>query len=240
MGKAKILTIAGLGTGNPELVSFAAVNSAKRSDLVLLPRANPEKSGVAEKIILAHVPELKYHTLTFPMILDISERNSLIKSQLENLRHELQVASEIFFAVIGDSSLYSTGKYLCESLRDLNLDFELRLIPGISAHSVAAACARKFLAAGDEILAIIPGTAEVSKIARALENSDCVAIYKPTALGNIREIINPELWEISRVDYAGLPNEKIFHGEAALENIHAYLSILLLSKMSKKFVKCLD
>ncbi len=222
------LIIAGLGTGNPNLITLSVLDKIKNSDLIIIPRSDLNKSGVAEKIILTHFPDLKFKNIFFPMILDSEKRDSIIKTQLENLRSDFENANTIFFPVIGDSTLYSTGAYLYDVFKTINADLELEFIPGISAHSAACAAAKKFLALGDEIFTIIPGTADPEKIKNALENSDSAAIYKPTAL---KLKINPDDWsQIIRVDYAGLENEKIFTGEKALENINAYLSILILKK----------
>ena len=80
----------------------------------------------------------------------------------------------------------------------------------------------------DEILSIIPGTADPEKIKSTLQNSNCAAIYKPTAIKNIKELIT-KYEKIIRVDFAGIPDkEKIYEGEKALENINEYLSIILL------------
>ena len=223
------LVISGIGSGNPDLITLEALNALNNSDLILIPRSNPDKIGVAENIINFHKPDANYCVINFPMILDSQKRDSQIKSQLENLRSHWENAKKIFFPVIGDSSLYSTGAYLHKIFLELVSDLELEMIPGISAHSVASSCAKKFLALGDEIFTIIPGIADSEKIKNILRYSDSVAIYKPTAL-NI-DVINPSEWtEIIRVDYAGLQNEKIFYGENALKNINAYLSILLLKK----------
>ena len=142
----------------------------------------------------------------------------------------MREAEKIFFPVIGDSVLYSTGAYLVEELQKFFPELEIEFIPGISAHSLAFACAKKFMAMSEEIFCVIPGTADIEKILRALKFTDSAAIYKPTALKDkkIFDFIKNKFSEIIRVDFAGLPNEKIFEGSEALENIDEYLSILLL------------
>ena len=83
----------------------------------------------------------------------------------------------------------------------------------------------------DEILSIIPGTANHGKILNVINNSDVIAIYKPSAIKNLSEIINTRNFKkIIRVDHAGFDDEKIFTGSEALKNIHEYMSVILLWK----------
>ena len=228
-----LLTIAGLGPGSPELVTIEALNSARDSDLIIVPRSRENSQGVAEKIILTHLPERELTKILFPMIHDSNKRDEIILTQLMKIKARLDDASKIFFPVIGDSMLYSTGAYLLDSLRKIHSDIECRFIPGVSAQSLAASCAKRFLAMSDEILTIIPGTADPLKIKRALELADRAAIYKPGSCPDLANIIHESgsFTKIIRVDFAGIPDkEKIYEDNEALTNINNYLSIILLWK----------
>ena len=225
------LIIAGVGPGDSGLVTLNAIREAEDSDMILVPRSKIHEQGLAEKIIAHHLPNRKLTPLLFPMTRDSARRDEIISSQLESIRAEIESSAKIFFPVIGDSVLYSTGAYLIEAMRKI-LSVDVRFIPGISAYSLASSCAKKFLAMSDEILTVIPGTASPEKISAALEHSDSAAIYKPSAIRDIRKLIDPEKFrEIIRVDFAGIPErEKIFYGESALEGVDEYLSVILLKR----------
>ena len=140
-------------------------------------------------------------------------------------------AETIVLPVIGDSTLYATGFYLYELWKELVPELELVLLPGISAHCLAAAKSGHFLAMGQEILTIVPATAEPEKIAAALKATDAAAVYKPVALREqLRHVVESAgPWaRILRIDRAGLPDQKIYEGSAALDPAEEYLSILLL------------
>ena len=224
--------ITGLGTGNPNLITLEAINTAEISDVILFPCSNEKKlTGVAEKILLNFVKPKKFFRIFFPMIKNSNERDKIIFNQIIEIKSELENSKQIFFPVIGDSLLYSTGAYLIDTMKKIFDDVEVNFISGISAHSLAAACAKKFLAMSDEILTIIPGTAKPEKISNALKTSDTIAIYKPSALKNIKEVIKSaeSYKKIFRIDYAGIPDkEKIYEGYEALENVNEYLSIIIL------------
>ena len=222
------LIIAGIGPGSPGLVTFDAIHEAEMSGMIIVPRSNINEPGIAEKVIARFLPERTLTPVLFPMTRDSQRRDEAVYSQLEAMRQEIESARRIFFPVLGDSMLYSTGAYLLEAMRKI-IPVNAIFIPGISAHSLAASCAKRFLAMSDEILTIIPGTAEPEKISSALEHSDTAAIYKPSAVHNLREIIDPEKFcGILRVDYAGDPErEHVIHGAEALGEC-GYMSVLLL------------
>lgn len=224
------LIIAGIGPGKPELITIEAINQAKSSDVIIIPRSHDNVQSVSEKIILQNIHGSIITYITFPMIYDEQQRNNLIFSQLLKAKPKWEHAHKIFFPVIGDSTLFSTGAYLFEAFKKIIPDIDIEFIPGVSAHSLAAACAKKFVAQSDEILTIIPGTADRNKIQKALSLSDTVAIYKPTAIRNLHELTEG-FHHIIRVDFAGIPErEKIYTGLEALHNIKEYLSIILLWK----------
>ncbi|MCR5347756.1 MAG: precorrin-2 C(20)-methyltransferase [Fretibacterium sp.] len=225
------LIVAGVGPGAPELVSPAALRAAQRADLLLLPCSHDGRPSVAGGAIQAESLSVPTARLIFPMTRDAGARDAELKKQLEALRPQWEKAGTVVLPVIGDAALYATGAYLCDVWRELEPDLELELIPGISAHSLAAACARRFLALGEEILSIIPGTASPGRIEAALRASGVTALYKPSALGDsLRDVVmRAGPWRgIVRVDRAGLPEERVLKGDEALRPVEEYLSVLLL------------
>ena len=136
-------------------------------------------------------------------------------------------------SVIGDSALYATGAYLYDVWKELVPDLELVLVPGVSAHSLASSCARRFLALGEDVLCVVPGTAEPGRIEATLRAADAAALYKPSALGDgLRPLVlRAGPWrETVRVDRAGLPDERILSGDEALAAAEEYLSVLLIPR----------
>jgi len=223
--------VAGVGPGDPDLVTTGALRAIRSAGLVLSPHSRAERASVAEAAVRAHIPELETAPVVFPMTSDAQKRDAELKAQLKALRPRWEHAETIVLPVIGDSTLYATGFYLYELWKELVPGLELVLLPGISAHCLAAAKSGHFLAMGQEILTIVPATAEPEKIAAALKATDAAAVYKPVAL---REQLRPVVesagpWaRILRIDRAGLPDQKIFEGSAALDPAEEYLSILLL------------
>ena len=216
------IIIAGLGPGDCGLLSVSALKSAQDADVIIVPGAH------AERIMKHYVPDMKILRIDFPMTRDADTRDTYIRTQLEALRSDWEGAGAVFFPVIGDAMLYSTGAYMLEAMRELVPDIEAEFIPGISAHSLAASCAKRFLAQGEDIFTIIPGTTDEERVRSALAVCDCAAVYKPTALHNLRELALG-FNKIVRVDYAGCPDlERITEGIEALDNIDEYMTVILL------------
>lgn len=223
--------VAGVGPGDPGLVTVGALKLIERADLVLSPHSHAERSSVAELAVRPHLPDLKTTPVLFPMTGDAASRDASLKAQLEELRPQWQNAETVVLPVIGDSTLYATGFYLYELWKQLVPELELELLPGISAHCLAAAKSGSFLAMGSEILAVVPATAPRERIVAALKATDAAAVYKPCALrGQLRAAVEEAgPWKkMLRIDRAGLPDQKIFAGGAALEPAAEYLSVLLL------------
>ncbi|MBQ7560431.1 MAG: precorrin-2 C(20)-methyltransferase [Synergistaceae bacterium] len=219
--------IAGVGPGHVDYITIAALNAAKDSDLIIIPRSNMNNSGMAEHVISQLMPGREIIPLYCPMIKDEAKRDKIILEQLE--KFALNESQKIFFPVIGDSVLYSTGAYFIKSIKKL-FTCEINFIPGISAHSLASSIAKRFLAMKDEIFSVIPGTADSDKIKSALETCGSAAIYKPSAITDTKFLLEiSRKWEVIRVDYAGIPeHEKILTGSDALNNLNNYMSIILL------------
>lgn len=231
------LIVAGVGPGDPGLVTGTALRAAEGADLVLAPCSREGKPSVAGEALRANLPSIALTPLVFPMIQDAARRDASLREQLQGLRPQWEGAGTVVLPVIGDSALYATGAYLHGVWRELVPDLELELIPGVSAHSLAASCARRFLALGEEVLCVIPGTADRERIKAALLASDVAALYKPSALGEgLRDLVNGAgPWgEMVRVDRAGLadtpagPGERVLWGDEALNRPDEYLSLLLL------------
>ncbi|MBR1672929.1 MAG: precorrin-2 C(20)-methyltransferase [Fretibacterium sp.] len=224
------LIIAGVGPGDPALVPPAVVSAAREADLVLEPRSHDGKPSVAGAALRANLSGLELTPLTFPMVRDAERRDAALLEQLLAIRPKWEDAATALLPVIGDSALYATGAYLHDVWRTLT-PLELELIPGISAHSLAASCAGRFLALGEEVLCVVPGTAPRERVEAALRAADVAALYKPSALGDdLREVVTRAgPWrDVVRVDRAGLSDERVLVGDEALNRPDEYLSLLLL------------
>ena len=89
------IIIAGVGPGKADLISLAAVNAAKESDLILVPRSG-NGVGVAEKVISQNVPDKLKFEIFFPMIKDSVRRSEIIREQISKLKSQLEKAIQFY------------------------------------------------------------------------------------------------------------------------------------------------
>ena len=183
----------------------------------------------------------RYRTLALLMVVagGVTAAIDFIYAIITVLRHAGDVtkiylicfAVSVVLPVIGDSALYATGSYLFDAWKKIVPDLELSLVPGISAHQLAASRIGSFLAMGEDVFSVIPCIDDREGIVAALRRADSAALYKPCILREkLAEVVaEAGPWgRMARIDRGGLADEKIYEGAAALEPAEEYLSILLL------------
>lgn len=119
----------GLGPGNPDLVTLAAIKALKASRIVFVP------GKLAEKLVL---PYAKAHILDFPMIKDKSELSKLWEKNAGIVADEARKGM-VSFAVLGDPNVFSTFSHLKRTIMIKNPDIEITTIPGVSSITAQAA-----------------------------------------------------------------------------------------------------
>ncbi|MCL2684455.1 MAG: precorrin-2 C(20)-methyltransferase [Synergistaceae bacterium] len=226
-----ILYGVGVGPGDPDLVTMGALRVLDGVDVVFVPVASKGSGSVAGEIYAKLNPARKTYPFVFPMTEDAPGRDAQILRQIEEYSDLWREAESVALPVIGDAALYATVSYLYSAWRGICPALELRLLPGISAHSLASCAAGEFMALGEERIAILPGSADFSKLTEAMSSCDCAALYKPSALrGDLTRLIDETgPWgRAVRVHRAGLPEQRIVRGDQAKSPTDDYLSVLLL------------
>jgi len=119
----------GLGPGNPDLLTLAAIKALKESRKVYVP------GKLAEKLVS---PYAKARILDFPMIQDKKELSKLWEKNAGIVAVEAK-NKMVSFAVLGDPNVFSTFSHLKRTIEEKYPDIEITTIPGVSSITAQAA-----------------------------------------------------------------------------------------------------
>ena len=153
----KVLTIAGVGPGDPSLLTLAAVDAIQESTVVSYPVSTRGGDSLAEKIASKWITkDKKKLPLHFPMVDDKNTLKSAWRVAGRELMKMVDKGERVVFLAQGDISLFSTGSYLSKELEKYHPECVVKLIPGVTSFAAAAAKSKLTLAFQEEELLVLP------------------------------------------------------------------------------------
>ena len=223
----------GVGPGDPDLLTVKAINAIKNVDVIIAPKTEKKEGSVALEISKPYLKsdvEIIYQV--FPMIKDFAESPEIFIENKNEILSMLNVGKNVAFLTIGDPMFYSTYIYIFKLLSEEKINIET--IPGVPAFLAIASKIGQPVAYGNEILTIIPATADMNEIDSSLKNSNATVLMK--VYKNFDEIVDALINHkmISQsilVSRCGLDDEKIISNVANHKNEKLnYLSTILTRK----------
>ncbi len=211
MSNAGIFYGIGVGPGDPELLTVKAINTIQKVDTIIAPKTEKKDDSLALSIVKPHLKkdvEIVYQT--FPMVKDFSDTAAETwQANKSEILERIKAGKNVAFLTLGDPLFFSTFIYIFELLTKEKIRIEL--IPGIPAFLAIASRIQKPVVCGDEVLSIIPATADLDKIDHALKNSDASILMK--VYKNFPEIVdvlekNDFIDEAVLISRCGLKDEK--------------------------------
>lgn len=189
----------GVGPGDPDLVTVKAVRALAGADVILVPETERSRAsgpggaprsggaggaGRAEQIVLGCCPQAADAVRRVPF--SMADRSGVTQRRREAWETSAaaaltaydQGARTVALATVGDPSVYSTFSYLAATVTRERPDVAIEVIPGITAMQALAAASRVPLVEGTEVLALVPVTAGMATLDRALSSADTVVAYK--------------------------------------------------------------
>ena len=201
----------GVGPGDPELLTVKAINAIKLSDVIIAPKTEKKEGSLALSIAKPYLnsnAEVVYQT--FPMIRDLKSIPEIFEKNKNEILNFLNAGKKVAFLTLGDPMFYSTYIYIFELLKKSKV--EIITIPGIPSFLAISSYINKPLVYGDDILTVIPVTAEREKILNAIKHSDSAVLMKVYKnLNDIVDILQEEdiLSDSVLVSRCGLEGEQI-------------------------------
>lgn len=224
----------GVGPGDPDLLTFKAVNILNDVDYIFAPKAR-DKNSTALKIIENKVDyQDKLIELSFSMSKNrdkLAEDRQQIATKIEK---KLIAGHDSAFITLGDPGLYSTFIYIKKILKDQNQSLEVETVPGITSISCCAAGHNLPLVEAGDDLAILEAGFTEDKFDNILDNFNTVVILKPTTdLNRLLNIIENKNLQ----DKILLGSRTGFRDQFYIDNINEirsseinYLSTLIIKK----------
>ena len=173
----------GVGPGDPDLLTVAAVRELSAAGRVFVPVMAPDSPGRAEAVVRAHLTHDRVERLVFALNDGVDgpqrRRHDCWDAAATRLVMYLREhAGSAAFATLGDPSMYSTFGYLAQTVRELLPGVQIRTVPGITAMQAAASAAGLTLVEGAEPLTVLPLARDLATLDDALARGGAVIAYK--------------------------------------------------------------
>ncbi len=223
----------GVGPGDPELLTLAAVNKLARVDVILAASSSKNDYSLALDIAKPHLPpNTRVEQLKFPMTKDRQELQTAWEISGERAAHILKQGQNAAFLTLGDPMIYSTFGYLLRFLRAAYPEIPVEIIPGITSFQAAASKTQTILTESGENLVIFSGVGNEALLEQNLSMADNAVILKSyknfNALKNIVDKYDHSTTVfVSRLGYT---EERIAHNLDEITGQPHYLSLMLTKK----------
>ncbi len=220
----------GVGPGDPELLTVKAINAIKNSNVIIAPKTEKKSGSVALNIAAPYLrPDAEIVYQTFPMVRNFEDSPAVFEENQQEILKFLRDGKNVAFLTLGDPMFFSTYIYIFRLLK--NSGVKIETIPGVPAFLAIAAKIGRPLAFGNDILTIIPATAEPAEISAALKNSDATVLMKVYRnFGEVVDLLAAEnlVENAVLVSRCGLEDEKIIADlDAHKSDSLNYLSTIL-------------
>ena len=201
----------GVGPGDPELLTVKAIKAIEAADVLIAPKTEKKDGSVALKIARPYLKEgVEIVYQVFPMVKDFAKNPEAWEENKAEILALLDAGKNVAFLTLGDPMFYSTYIYVFRLMEQE--DVEIVTIPGVPAFAAIGSRLNRPIVEGDDILAIIPGTADradIEKILSTVQSAVVMKVYR-----NAPEIIdllaeNHMAEDAVLVSRAGLDDEKI-------------------------------
>ena len=163
----------GVGPGDPDLLTLAAVRAIEQADLIAAPVARPDAESMAARIARRWIkPDQSQLSLLFPMVEASEPRLRAWTAAADALATEVSAGKQVVLLCEGDASLFATGSYVLLSLRKRHPDCAVRVIPGITSLAATAAAAAWPLALQQDQLLVLPCPDTERELEALLDQAD--------------------------------------------------------------------
>lgn len=222
---AGILYGAGVGPGDPELMTLKVVRLIRENEVVALPGPVAEET-VAYQIAVQAVPELAQKTLVavnMPMTHDQDEMNRNHDKAADTIEAYLKEDRNVVFLTLGDPTIYST--YLYIQKRIIARGYRTELVSGITSFCAAAARTNTPLVEWNEQLHVLPA---VHRLDSRLDlPGNYILMKSGKKMNQVKEILAESGRDVVMVENCGMENEHIYRSVDEIPDDAGYYSLII-------------
>jgi precorrin-2/cobalt-factor-2 C20-methyltransferase len=165
----------GVGPGDPELITLKAWRIISHVPVIAYPAANGSDS-LARRIAAPFIPEdVVELAIPVPMRREREPAQEAYDEAALAIAAHLDQGRDVAFLCEGDPLFYGSFAYLLSRLAQ---DYLTQIVPGITSITACAAAIGRPLAARNDILKVLPGTLDASRLRQEIASSEAIAILK--------------------------------------------------------------
>ena len=243
-------TGAGVGPGDPELMTLKAVRAIRECSVIAVPVSDNsleapvcEKAGtesqykeyldrcVAFGIARGAVPEVEKKDRIFlpmPMIKEKDKLRNIHDMDADAVAEILEQGKDVVFLTLGDPTVYSTCMYVQKRLK--RKGYPTELVPGIPSFCAAAARMDISLAENRQELHILPASYQIEK---GLELPGTKVLMKAgRKMADVKQILMEKGLDAEMVENCGMENEKVYLSVEEIPEQAGYYSLLIVKEKS--------
>ncbi len=223
-----------VGPGDPGLLTFKAAETIRLAPVVAAPRT---RDGTMVALDIARgavdLADKEILPLDFAMSPDPDARARLHETAAGLLRTHLDAGRTVAMLNLGDVSVYASFRYVADILTAQG--YEIRMIPGVTSFSAAAARLGVSLTDMRKPLYIIPDGGSMDE---TLIDHAAGFVFMKSA-GNLSALLDlldrrGLLEQASVVQNCGMATERVFPSAAGANIAPEYFTVVLLKKEGEK------
>jgi precorrin-2/cobalt-factor-2 C20-methyltransferase len=175
MRETGTLHLVGVGPGDPELLTLKAVRVLAGVQVVAYPSTG-EGAALARDIAANHIPaHVTLLPVTIPMSVERGPAQAAYDSAAEAIVAHLQDGRDVAWLCEGDPLFYGSAMYLLGRIAGA---VPVRVVPGVTSLTAAAAAISRPLAARNEVLKVLPAPLGDELLRAELHHAPAAAIIK--------------------------------------------------------------
>lgn len=239
--------LAGVGPGDPELVTIKTIRVIQKCQVLVLPIGSPDlkkpeledgeeetfaKECLAYRIACEAEPETRKKMrlyLPMPMIKEKKILKELHDEGAKKAAELLEEGKNLVFLTIGDPTVYSTGIYIYKRLKKMG--YQGGIFSGVPSFCAAAARLEIPLVENQQELHILPASYGIEERLSLAGTKVLMKTGKKMTL--VKEVLKSEDQEAMVVMNCGMDGEKIYRSTEEIPEDAGYFSIVIAKEKEK-------